>query len=159
MGPAGPGGANLRPVTHAFIVQCPSCESGYLLPRRLVGPLGARVTCPVCERVFDVNAEGVPAEALPAAEPVRPFSPGSDACEDERALAAEVLDELAARSGAALEEAAREGRLFRDHGPELLGAFDAYRERAGEAAGAQAFREELMRRWRVDLFPLAEVRG
>lgn len=145
-------------MTHAFIVQCPSCEAGYLLPRRLVGSLGARVTCPVCALEFDVDPEGA-AAGPPPHEPVRVFGPGSDSSADERAIAGEVLDELAARAGGTLEAAAREGRLFRDHGPALLEAFDAYRARAGEAAGAQAFREELMRRWHVDLFPLAEARG
>jgi len=164
------GGAILPPVTHAIIVQCPSCDAGYLLPRKLVGSLGARVTCPVCDRVFDVDVSGTPVAATaapgadPAAgdsatwEPLRPFSPGTDATDDERAVAAGVLDELDARLGPDLERAVREGRLFRDHGPELIAAFDEYRHRAGEAAGPQAFREELLRRWRVDLLPLAEAR-
>lgn len=144
-------------VTHAFIVHCPACEAGYLLPRRLVGSLGARVTCPVCAAAFDVDAAGEP--VAPAAPPVRAFAPGSDAGDDERAVAGQVLDELAARLGGDLEAAAREGRLFREHGPELLATFDEYRRRAGEQAAAQAFREEVLRRWHVDLFPLAEARG
>jgi hypothetical protein len=146
-------------VSHAFVVHCPACAAGYLLPRTLVGPLGARVTCPLCRSAFDVGAAGeLLAEPLDAA-PLRAFSPGSDAGADERALAAQVLDELAARIGEALAAAASEGRLFREHGPDLLEAFDEYRRRAGESASAQAFREELLRRWHVDLFPLAEARG
>lgn len=140
-------------MSQGFVVHCPACAAGYLLPRSLVGALGARVTCPGCGAAFEVDAAGERLEA-PGAEPPHP-----DAGAEARALAAAVLDELAGRHGAALAAAAAEGRLFRDHGPELLTAFDEYRRRAGERGGAPAFREELRRRWRVDLFPLAEARG
>jgi predicted Zn finger-like uncharacterized protein len=146
-------------VSHAVIVQCPACATGYLLPRSLLGSLGARVTCPACRAAFDVDAEGTLDAEGPAGDPVRPFVPGVGPQADERAVAAEVLDALASRAGATLERAARENRLFRSHGPELLEAFDEYRRRAGERATAQAFREELRRRWQVELFPLAEARG
>lgn len=145
-------------MSHAFVVHCPGCAAGYLLPRTLVGPLGARVTCPQCRRAFDVDADGAPSPE-PSLSPLRPFTPRSDATGDERAVAAGVLDELAERLGAELEASARAGRLFRTHGPVLLAAFDEYRRRAGERSGAQAFREELVRRWHVELFPLAEARG
>ncbi len=145
-------------MSHAHLVRCPACQADYLLPRSLAGPLGARVTCPACREVFDVDADGRPVE-VPADGPVRAFAPRSRAADDERAVAAAVLDECAARCGPALEAAAREGRLFRAHGPELLAAFDEYRRRAGERASAQAFREEVVRRWRVELIPLAEARG
>jgi len=146
-------------VGHAVIVHCPGCETGYLLPRTLLGSLGARVTCPACRGAFDVDREGAPAAGPAADGPRRPFAPGSGPAGDERAIAAEVLDELDRRFGSSLAQAAREHRLFRSHGPELLEAFDEYRRRAGERAGAQAFREELRRRWQVELFPLAETRG
>jgi predicted Zn finger-like uncharacterized protein len=146
-------------VSHAFVVQCPACAAGYLLPRTLLGPLGARVTCPACRESFDVDADGARVDDVTDAAPVRAFAPRSDAHGDERAIAREVLDELAARLGDDLAAAARESRLFRDHGRDLIDCFDRYRARAGEQAGAQAFREELLRRWHMDLFPLAEARG
>ena len=153
-----PHGGSIAAVNHAFIVHCPACDAGYLLPRNLVGTLGAHVTCPACGRGFDVDPRAQPAVSV-TGSPLRPFEPGSNAGVDERAVAGEVLDELAARMGPALEEATRSGRLFRTHGPALLAAYDEYRRRAGEQAGAQAFRGELLRRWHVDLFPLAEARG
>lgn len=146
-------------MSHAVIVECPACATGYLLPRSLLGSLGARVTCPACRAAFDVDREGARAEADPGGGSVRAFAPGAGPVGDERAVAAEVLDELARRAGPSLDQAARENRLFRAHGPELLEAFDEYRRRAGERAGVQSFREELQRRWRVELFPLAESRG
>lgn len=146
-------------MSHAVIVHCPACATGYLLPWVLLGSLGARVTCPACREDFDVDREGLLLDAAPESGPVRPFAPGAGPAGDERAVAAEVLDELARRAGPSLDRAARENRLFRAHGPDLLEAFDEYRRRAGERAGAQAFREELRRRWHVELFPLAEARG
>ena len=154
-----PPGVSIARVTHAVIVHCPACETGYLLPRNLLGSLGARVTCPACREVFDVDARGTLVAGVPEEWPVRPFAPGAGVAEAERLVAAEVLDELGRRTGASLEWAARENRLFREHGPDLLEAFDEYRRRTGERAGAQAFREELQRRWHVELFPLAEARG
>jgi hypothetical protein len=146
-------------MSHAFVVYCPACTAGYLLPRSLVGSLGARVTCPLCRASFEVDEEGGRVVGSTDDAPLRAYVPHTDACAGERALAVEVLDELAARRGEALAEAVRAGRLFREHGPDLLEAFDEYRRRAGEQSSAQAFREELLRRWHVDLFPLAEARG
>lgn len=134
------------------------CDTAYLLPRTLLGTLGARVTCPACRVAFDVDREGLPLEGAPAGGPVRPFARSARTAGDARAIAAAVLDELERRAGGSLERAASENRLFRDHGPDLLEAFDEYRRRAGEPAGAQAFREELRRRWRVELFPFADAR-
>ena len=91
--------------------------------------------------------------------PSRAAAPPSSAHADERTFAREVLDALTARLGKELAEAARERRLFRDHGRELLEAFDDFRKRAGERADGRAFREELRRRWRIDLFPAAGARS
>lgn len=137
-------------VNHAVIVHCPACATGYLLPRVLLGSLGARVTCPACREGFDVDRDGSPLVPEAAAAPGgRLLAPG---------IAAAVLDELAGRAGPAIGAAAREGRLFRDHGPGLLEAFDEYRRRAGPRSGAEAFREELRRRWGLELLPRTESR-
>ncbi len=145
-------------VNPALPVRCPVCDTGYLLPRKLLGTLGARVTCPACRAAFDVDREGLPLDGAPAGGPVRPFAAPASTASDERAVAAEVLDELERRAGESLSRAASENRLFRVHGPDLLEAFDEYRRRAGERAGVQAFREELQRRWHVELFPFAGSR-
>lgn len=138
-------------MTNALTLHCPACDAGYLLPRNLLGPLGARVTCPACRESFEVDAGGGQAQGTANRSAPRPSGAGVD----ERAIAREVLDDLADRCGDELAAAARENRLFRDHGRELLEAFDDFRQRAGLPADARAFREELLRRWRVDLFPLA----
>lgn len=142
-------------MNHSLIIHCPACDAGYLLPRNLLGPLGARVTCPACREPFEVDAGGALPQGMAKPLASRPSGAGAD----ERAIAREVLDELAERWGDELVAAARENRLFRDHGQELLEAFDAFRERVGLLANAQAFRDEMQRRWRVDLFPLAGARG
>jgi hypothetical protein len=142
----------------ATLLQCPACGREYLLPRPLLGALGARVTCPSCRAAFDVDAAGVPLP-VPAGAAGPPFAARFDAHADERSLARDVLDEFAARRGPGVERAAAAGRLFRDHGPALLEAFDEFRRRSGGDAGTRAFREELLRRWHVDLFPRAEARG
>lgn len=144
-------------MNHALVIHCPACAAGYLLPRNLLGPLGARVTCPQCRESFDVDAGGVLAVSASASSRTFAQQPGVNV--GERSAAREVLDELAARLGDELAAAAREGRLFREHGRELLGAFDAFRERAGGQADPREFREELRRRWGVDLFPMAEARA
>ena len=146
-------------MNQALVLHCPACAAGYLLPRNLLGPLGARVTCPACRESFDVGAGGEPAAAMAntagSRAPARPSGAGSD----EPALARAVLDDLADRLGDELAAAARENRLFRDHGRELLDAFDDFRQRAGRKADARTFREELQRRWHLDLFPFSGARG
>jgi predicted Zn finger-like uncharacterized protein len=146
-------------VTSALVIHCPACAAGYLLPRNLLGPLGARVTCPQCHGTFDVEGTGELVRQPSDEAPSREIAPPSGARADERRIASEVLAEFAARLGDELAAAARESRLFRDHGRELLEAFDHYLKRAGQHADAMAFREELRRRWHVDLFPPAGARG
>jgi len=58
-----------------------------------------------------------------------------------------------AGKGRGLEAAARERRLFADHGPALLEAWDEFRRRAGAHAPSLPFRDELRLRFGVDLFP------
>src|SRR5262245_21965462 len=150
-------GARPRPEP-SRVVGCPHCSRRYLLPRRLMGPGGARVRCPGCQESFDVTPE--PARLVGA----RTGPPRRDAaCADDReaapadrearsahAIAREVVEELVAHARAMLEAQAR-GRLFAETGPLLLGAFDLYRHRAGAEAGAEVFREALGRRWGINL--------
>lgn len=147
-------------------VHCPHCSTAYLLPKPLLGPGGAHVRCPQCLASFVVSADGsirlesppAPAAAAPPA-PLRPFTPGTSALEEERRIAAEVLEGLAAQLGPALEFAAGHHRLFSEHGPAVLSAYDEYRRRVGSKGGNEAFRAELRARWGVDLFPTSETRG
>jgi len=93
-------------------------------------------------------AEGMPGPAVqgaraPAAEEI----PGPAA---ER-LANEILDALAGRIGDAVSQAASEGRLFAEHGPEIMASFDAWRRAAGRDADPAVFRLALRERWGVDL--------
>lgn len=120
-------------------LQCPSCESRYLLPASLLGEAGANVRCPSCGHEFAVDALGTVLAPVEA--------------DEQRQLARVVLDDLAAREGAALEAAARERRLFADHGPAIMAAWDEFRRRAGAHAPSRAFREELRARFGVELFP------
>ncbi len=159
-----------------MIISCPQCSTGYLLPEHLMGPGGARVRCPRCQHLFDVEPAGAPrtppapAEApeprtldvqeepaARAATPAPPQSPppaAAPAQEDPVAAAHAVLDELAARSGEGLERARAEQRLFAEFGPALMEAYEAYRRRVGREAGPGPFRAALRERWGVDLVPL-----
>jgi predicted Zn finger-like uncharacterized protein len=118
-------------------IECPACSTRYLLPDSLLGDAGASVRCPACGRAFAVDAGG----AIVGAS------------EELRSLARGVFDELAARLGPGLEAAAREQRLFADHGPALLEAWDEFRRRAGAHAPSLPFRDELRQRYGVELFP------
>lgn len=120
-------------------LQCPACGARYLLPTSLLGEAGASVRCPSCAQEFAVDASG--AVLTP------------EAADEQRQLARLVLDELTAREGAALEAAARERRLFADHGPSIMAAWDEFRRRAGSHVPSRAFREELRERFGVELFP------
>ena len=119
-------------------MQCPACNTRYLLPTSLLGEAGASVRCPSCAHEFSVGADGRVAGS-------------SDG--DLRRLARGVLDELRERLGPALETAARERRLFAEHGPALIEAWDEFRRRAGAQAASRPFREELRERFGVELFP------
>ena len=148
-----------------MIISCPECGTGYLLPEHLMGPGGARVRCPRCQGQFAVDARGLPQEpaAPPANEPVLeppgppaladvPAGPGHSA---SLAVARAVLERLSREQGEAIERARAARRLFADHGPALLEAFEAYRREAGADAGPGPFREALRERWGVELLPLA----
>jgi len=121
-------------------VQCPACSAQYLLPPDLLGAAGASVRCPTCAAEFVVDAKGriVTAEASE---------------QGLRALARNVFDELTSRLGPGLEAAARDRRLFAEHGPALMEAWDEFRRRAGTRAPSHPFRDELRERFGVELFP------
>ena len=121
-------------------VQCPACAARYMLPASLLGEAGASVRCPGCAREFTVD---------PLGKVVTREAPG----DDPRGVARKVFDELGARLGPGLEAAARERRLFAEHGPALMQAWDEFRRRAGTHASSRPFRDELRERFGVELFP------
>ena len=151
-------GARPRPEP-SRVVGCPHCSRRYLLPRRLMGPGGARVRCPGCQESFDVAPEPArPVDARPGPprhlcadeRRDREAAPAAGEARSEHAIAREVVEGLAAHARAMLEAQGR-GRLFAETGPLLLGAFDLYRHRAGPEARAEVFREALGRRWGINL--------
>ncbi len=120
-------------------VKCPACSARYLLPASLLGEAGASVRCPSCGQEFGVDASGA---VVP--------KPGDDAM---RRVACAVFDELTARLGPALAAAAQERRMFAEHGPAIMEAWDEFRRRAGAHAPSRAFRAELRDRYGIELFP------
>ncbi len=146
-----------------MIISCPECGTGYLLPEHLMGPGGARVRCPRCQGQFAVDVRGLPQESagaradVPVLEPSRQTA-GADAPAtgraDPLAVARAVLERLSRDQGESIEQARQARRLFADHGPALMEAFEAYRREAGDDAGPGPFREALRERWGVELLPL-----
>ena len=139
-------------------IRCPGCDCQYLLPMSLLGERGARVRCPRCAQGFLVSPEGE-VTTLPAAEGEAPRAipdepaPASAAHAHARA----ALDALVEQAGPGILMAAQEQRLFRDHGPALLEAFDDYRRRAGRDAPPEAFRAEVRSRLGLELIPSTEA--
>ena len=134
-------------MSDALPIRCPACDVGYLLPTHLLGEQGARVRCPACQHGFAVSREGLLLTDRP--EPLAAPTVTSNA---PREIAADLLVALEAREPGAMQHAASEGRLFAQHGPALLEAYDEFRKRAGAASGSEAFREEVFARYGVDLF-------
>ncbi|MEQ1833831.1 MAG: zinc-ribbon domain-containing protein [Candidatus Eisenbacteria bacterium] len=120
-------------------VQCPTCAARYLLPASLLGEAGASVRCPSCGHEFAVDAGG---GVIPEG--------GADRL---RNVARAVFDELAGKLGDALTQAASERRLFAEHGPAIMEAWDEFRRRAGSHASSRPFRDELRDRFGIELFP------
>ena len=147
-------------------IRCPGCDCQYLLPMSLLGERGARVRCPRCRQGFLVSLEGevtnlsaaeFAARATHPDEPPGPSAPGPAAASPAHEHARAALDALIERAGPGLLEAARDQRLFRDHGPALLEAFDDYRRRAGRDAPPEAFRAEVRNRLGLELIPGTEA--
>lgn len=136
-------------------VQCPQCATRYLLPDHLLGPRGARVRCPGCGHRFDVTREAdatqadAPVPAAAGAPEEQASAPADDAHATE--VARSLLRGLAERLGERLVPARASGRVLSEFGPELMSAYDAYREQLGAGASARPFRTELRASWGVDL--------
>ncbi len=145
----------MRLTSMSITVRCPHCATDYLLPEALLGPGGARVRCPSCQKRFAVTRDGSvvpgsgPTAAAPGGTPA-PVTEGTEGSREER-IASMVLDELAAHRGRAIEDAVARGRPFAEHGPALLEAWDEYRRRAGKTADPAPFRAALRARWGIDL--------
>jgi len=139
-------------------VTCPGCGVSYLLPESLMGERGARVTCPACGHAFGVTTDGQLETPLPPSRSMERPAASAGRAVDADAVARELLDALAAQAGPELETAAREQRLFAEHGQAIADAFDEFKRRVGASAPTQPFREELRRRWGVDLFPAGEAK-
>ncbi len=105
--------------------------------------------CPGCQHDFGVTRDG----ALLAPGP-EPADAASTEVEAPQRLAADLLVALEARAPGALQQAASDGRLFTLHGPALLEAYDEFRRRQGAAARSEVFREAVLARYGVDLFPV-----
>jgi hypothetical protein len=99
---------------------------------------------------------GAPTVALAADAPesvTAEAAAGADAMAGApESMAAEILEELAARLGARLDDARARGRVLAELGPDLMRAYDDYCARAGAEAPREVFRAVLRERWGVDLF-------
>lgn len=135
-------------MSDAVSIHCPACGAGYLLPTHLLGEQGARVRCPGCQHGFVVSRDGV-ALHEPDASPAASLPAASD---DPHSIATDLLVELESAAPGEVQQAAGEGRLFSKYGVVLLGAYDEFRRRAGSHSGSDAFREEVLNRYGVDLF-------
>lgn len=135
-------------------VQCPQCQTRYLLPDHLLGPRGARVRCPGCGHRFEVMP-GADAGDVPAGESqteaATVTAAGGEGDPRATEVARTLLRGLAERLGERLVPAKAAGRVLSEFGPELMSAWDAYREELGADAPAQPFRSELRATWGVDL--------
>jgi hypothetical protein len=72
------------------------------------------------------------------------------AADSAREQARSAVESLAV-AAPALAPAWESGRLFSEHGPALLAAFDEWRRRCGPGADPATFREALRERWGIDL--------
>jgi hypothetical protein len=114
-----------------------------------MGAGGARVRCPQCGAVFVVAPES--RDAPPAHHETPAAEPAPETSQMPETLAASLLAAIEERLGARFEAARRQRRVLADCGRELLAAWDAFREQAGEQGSAEVFRAVLRERWSVDL--------
>jgi len=150
-------------------ITCPGCSTRYTLPPHLIGPAGARVCCPACSLTFVLGPAGDVTAVIGHAAERDPRSPSDapaprqprvngDAPADDAAfapqsppsIARDVLIELDDPPGT-LAAAAAAGRLFTDHGPALLAAYEALARELPDADVGAAFRIALVERTGVDL--------
>jgi predicted Zn finger-like uncharacterized protein len=162
----GPGGARVR---------CPRCQQVFVVDREgvpqatAVGPAASEIrerpqpdteergAGPGDTTAGALHGSGPHEQPLQAAVEEHLAGPSSEAPGDPGPLEAAraVLADLAVREGEALERARAEQRLFADHGPALLLAYETWRRRVGAGADASAFRTALRERWGVELLPLS----
>lgn len=80
-------------------IACPYCTTRYLLPDHLLGPGGARVRCPSCQRSFVVPADADRGPAAVEASSATPLGAILNPSEEAAAPAASVSGEPIARTG------------------------------------------------------------
>ncbi len=150
-----------------FVTQCPGCAAVYALPAERMGPAGARIRCPRCERVYDLRRSRDPnetrqppalARSSPDPKPEPAVAPGATAegfdplgVRSAEVVARIAIEEIGDQRAQAMVAADAEGALFARHGAILLNAFDRYRARAGAGAPAAIFLEALRDRLGIDL--------
>ncbi|HEY3215095.1 MAG TPA: hypothetical protein VGK93_01245 [Candidatus Eisenbacteria bacterium] len=103
-------------------------------------------------RARPASASGVPVGAARASDDRElEDGPATEGPEEPGEVAAELLDSLANRLGAALGEARARGRVLAQFGPDLMHAYEEYRRRLGDSGAPGTFREAVRERWGVDL--------
>lgn len=80
-------------------IACPYCTTRYLLPDHLLGPGGARVRCPSCQRSFVVPADASRSDAAAEASPEAALGTILSPAEQASVPASSVSGEPIARSG------------------------------------------------------------
>lgn len=152
-------------------VRCPRCTQAFLVdgqgrvsesapavappppaapppPMAAAAPAAPFSSAPPAATTPSPAATAEPAAAAPASAAPEP---------SHSAHARAALEALVTRVGEDLFAAAREQRLFRDHGPALFEAFDEYRRRAGREAGVEPFRIEIRRLLGEHVLPTIEA--
>lgn len=147
-------------------ITCPGCSIPYELPPHLIGPAGARVCCPACRLTFVLAIDGRLVAVLARAQAATldpalgengagpqsetaPPAPAADAVAPAAQAPPHATPSLAAVRAlddppGTLAAAAAAGRLFADHGPALLDAFEALADAAPDADVAAQFRSALL---------------
>lgn len=112
-------------------LRCPECKTRYEISAARIPDGGARVRCPRCRTVFQVarplNGHGT------VPPPARPVLPGAPVDPDTaRRIARAMVGDLLNARRELRDQALGEGRLLARLGPEIVEAWDRYRERVGD---------------------------
>ncbi len=161
-------------------IVCPGCSTPYELPPHLLGPAGARVCCPACGVAFVLGPDGglvaqrgaresdadAGSNGAAATQPVTVVPAATIAVEVSAPSGVTIAREVSATPSESpslaalgalddppgtLAAAAAAGRLFADHGPALLDAFEALRRATPNEDVATEFRRALREIAGVDL--------